>query len=127
VSRTKGQESGDVRRIWEETGWDKRVEKEGLNGLGGMRAEEVMMGKVRRIRERTEGIQECGRSGGDSGVPDEKWIQGEVSHGVKGERVSWKESWPAGVSGGEAGRRDVAATGSPQKGSMGTGALGAKV
>jgi len=30
----------------------------------------------------------------------------------------------AGVSGGEAGRRDVAAGRRPQKGSMGTGALG---
>ena len=43
----------------------------------------------------------CGRSGGDiGGVPDEKWIQAEVSHKVKGERVSCKESWQAGVSGG---------------------------
>ena len=70
------------------------------------------------------------RSGGDvGGVPDEKWIQGEVSDGVKGDRVSWKERWRAGVSGGEAGRRDVAAARRPQKGSMGmgTGALGAKV
>jgi len=41
----KGQERGDVRRIWEETGWDQRVEEEGLNLLGGMRVEEVMMGK----------------------------------------------------------------------------------
>ena len=58
---------------------------------------------------------------------DEKWIQGEVSDGVKGERVSWKESWWAGVSGREAGRRDVAAARLAQKGSMGTGVLGAKV
>ena len=78
--------------------------------------------------ERTEGILECGRSGGDvGGVPDEKWIQGEVSDGVKGERVSWKESWRARVSGGEAGRRDVVAARRQQKGSMGVGALGAKV
>ena len=60
------------------------------------------------------------------GVPEEKWIQGEVSDGVKGERVSWKESWRAGVSGGKAGRRDAAAARHLQKGSMGTGALGAK-
>jgi len=32
-----------------------------------------------------------------------------------------------GGIGGEAGRRDVAAARHPQKGSMGTGALGAKV
>ena len=44
-----------------------------------------------------------------------------------GERVSWKESWRAGVSGGEARRRDVEAARHPQKGSMGTGALGGKV
>jgi len=44
-SRTKGQERGDFGRIWEETGWDQRVEEEGLNMLGGMRAEEVMTGK----------------------------------------------------------------------------------
>ena len=82
---------------------------------------------MRRIRERTEGIQESARSGGDVGVvPDEKWIQGEVSDGVKGERVSWKESWRAGVSGGDAGRTDVAAARRPQKGSMRMGALGAK-
>jgi len=41
----KGQERGDVRQIWEETGWDQRVEEEGLNVLRGMRAEEVMTGK----------------------------------------------------------------------------------
>jgi len=44
-SCTKGQERGDVRRIWEETGWDQRVEEEGLKVLGGMRAEEVITGK----------------------------------------------------------------------------------
>jgi len=44
-SRTKGQERGDFRWIWEETGWDQRVEEEGLNMLGGMRAEEVITGK----------------------------------------------------------------------------------
>jgi len=60
-------------------------------------------------------------------VPDEIWIQGEVSDGVKGEWVSWKESWRAGISGGEGGRTDVATARCPQKGSMGTGALGAKV
>jgi len=60
-------------------------------------------------------------------VLDEKWIQGEVSDRVKGERVSWKESWRAGVSGGEAGRRDVVAARRPHKGSMGTGVLGVKV
>ena len=82
---------------------------------------------MRRIRERTEGIQESARSGGDVGVvPDEKWIQGEVSDGVQGERVSGKESWWAGVSGVEAGRRHVAASRRPQKGSMRTGALEAK-
>ena len=86
------------------------MEEEGLNVLGGMRAEEVMTGKRPLNTERTEGIQECGRSGGDvGGVPDEKWIPGEVSDGVKGEWVSWKESWRAGVSGWEAGRRDVSA------------------
>jgi len=58
---------------------------------------------------------------------DEKWIQGEVSDRVKGERVSLKEGGRAGESGGEAGRRDVAAAGHPQNGSMGTGGLGAKV
>ena len=43
----------------------------------------------------------CGRSGGDiGGVPDEKWIQAEVSDKVKEERVSCKESGQAGVSGG---------------------------
>jgi len=47
-SRTKGQQRGDVRRIWEETGWDQRVDEEGLNVLGGMRAEEVMTGKRQR-------------------------------------------------------------------------------
>jgi len=41
----KGQERGDVRRIWEKRGCDQRVEEEGLNILGGMRAEEVMTGK----------------------------------------------------------------------------------
>ena len=46
---------------------------------------------------------------------------------VKGERVLWKESGRAGVSGREAGRRDVVAARRPQKVSMGTGALGAKV
>ena len=30
----------------------------------------------------------------------EKRIQREASDEVKGERVSWKESWRAGVSGG---------------------------
>jgi len=87
-----------------------------------------MRENVCRIRERTESIQEGGRSGGDvGGVPDEKWIQGDVSDWVKGERVSWKESWRAGVSGREAGGRDVAAARRPQKASMGTGALRAKV
>jgi len=85
-------------------------------------------GKTSAEYARTEGIQECGRSRGDvGGVPDEKWIQGEVSDGVQGERVSWKESWRARVSGGDTGRRDVAAARRPQKGSMGTGVLGAKV
>jgi len=51
---------------------------------------------------------------------------GSGSYGVKGVRVSWEESWRAGVSGREAGWRDVAAARCPQKGSMGTGALGAK-
>ena len=37
------------------------------------------------------------------GVPDEKYIQGEVSNGVKGQRVSGKESWRAGVAGGRPG------------------------
>jgi len=55
-----------------------------------------------------------------------KWIQGEVSDGVKGERVSWKESWRAGASGGEAGMRDDAAARHPQKDSMATGVLGVK-
>jgi len=31
--------------MWEKPGWDQRVEEEGLNRLGGMRAEEVMMRK----------------------------------------------------------------------------------
>ena len=57
------------------------------------------------------------------GVPDQKWIQGELSDAVKGERVSWKESYWACVSGREAGRSGVAGTRCPQKGSMGTGAL----
>ena len=70
----------------------------------------------------------CGRSEGDvGGVPDEKWIQGEVSDAVNGDWVSWNESWRAGVSGREARTRDVAATRRPQKGSMGTGPLGGKV
>jgi len=69
----------------------------------------------------------CGSSEGDvGGVPDEKWIQGEISDGVKGERVSWKESWWARVSGGEAQRRDVPAIRRPQKACMGTGVLEAK-
>ena len=51
----------------------------------------------------TQGLRESGRSGSDvGGVPDEKWIQGEVSDRVKGGRASWKESWWAGVSPGEA-------------------------
>jgi len=46
----------------------------------------------------------CGRSEGDvGGVPDEKWIQGKVSDGVKEERVSWKESWRGGYPGGRPG------------------------
>jgi len=31
--------------MWEKTGWDDRVEEEGLNVLGGMRVEELMTGK----------------------------------------------------------------------------------
>jgi len=46
---------------------------------------------------------------------------------VKGERVSCQESWWVGVSGVEAGRRDVAAATGPQKGRTETGACGAKV
>jgi len=61
------------------------------------------------------------------GFPEQKWIQGEGSDGVKAERVSWKESWRAGVTGREARRRNLAAARGPQKGSMGTGGLGAKV
>jgi len=99
----KRQERGEIRRIWEKRGWDQRVEEDGLNVLEGMRAEEVMKGKCPPNTERTEGIQECGGSGGDvGGVPDEKWIQGEVSDRVKGQRVSWNESWSAGVLEGEA-------------------------
>ena len=29
----KGQERGEVRRIWEKRGWDQRVEEEGLKVL----------------------------------------------------------------------------------------------
>ena len=46
----KGQERGEVRRIWEKRGWDQRVEEEGLNILGGMRAEGVITGKRRPNR-----------------------------------------------------------------------------
>ena len=59
-------------------------------------------GKMSTEYARTEAIQECGRSGGDvGGVPDEKWIQGEVSDRVKGERVSWQECWWEGILWGE--------------------------
>jgi len=59
--------------MWGKTGWNQGVEEEGLNVLGGMRAEEVMTGKYPPDMESTEGILECGVSGGDvSGVPDEK-------------------------------------------------------
>jgi len=40
------------------TGWDERVEEEGLNVLGGMRAEEVMTGK----RPQNTG-EDCGNPG----------------------------------------------------------------
>jgi len=41
-----------------------------------------------------EGIRRWGRNRGDVGqVPGEKRIQREASDEVKGERVSWEESW----------------------------------
>jgi len=46
-------------------------------------------------------IWRWGRNRGDVGrVLGEKQIQREASNEVKGERVSWEESWRAGVSGG---------------------------
>jgi len=49
------------------------VAEEGLNGFGGIRAEEVITGNIRQIRERTEGTQECRKARGDvGGVPDEE-------------------------------------------------------
>jgi len=48
-----------------------------------------------------EGIRRWWRKRGDVGrVPGEKRIQTEASDEVKGERVSWEESWGAGMSGG---------------------------
>jgi len=56
---------------------------------------------VGRICEKTEGIRWWGRNRGDVGrVPGEKRIQREASDEVKGETVSWEESWRAGMSGG---------------------------
>ena len=56
---------------------------------------------MRRICEKTEGIRRWWRNRADIGrVPREKCIQRESSYEVKGERVSWEESWQVGVSGG---------------------------
>jgi len=55
-----------------------------------------------------------------------KFFQGEARHRVKGESVSWEESWEAAEYRREARRGYVAATRGLRKGSIGTGTLGVK-
>jgi len=88
-----------------------RVGSEGggvqAEGVGRKYGEKIKTGNVRRIWEKKEGITWWGRNRGDVGrVLGEKRIQTEASDEVKGERVSWEESWRVGVSGGG---RDVRA------------------
>jgi len=83
------------------TGWDQRLEEQGLRVLRENRVRKGRLAKVCRICEKTKGIRRCGRNRGDGGrVPGKKQIQREASDEDKGNRVSWEESWRAGVSGG---------------------------
>jgi len=59
---------------------------------------------IRPICLKTEGIRRWGRKRCDVGmVPCVKRIQREAIAEGKGERVSWEESWRAGLSGGGGG------------------------
>jgi len=48
---------GDVRQIWENTGWNHRVEEQGLRALGGNRVKQLRLENVRQIFAKTEGIR----------------------------------------------------------------------
>jgi len=72
--------------------------------LAGNRVKKLRLENVRRICDRMEGIRRWGRNRGDVGrVLGEKRNLREASDEAKRERVSWEESWRAGVSGRAAG------------------------